>query len=150
MKGKRQEKILELISTYDIDTQEELSKKLLENGFNTTQGTISRDIRELKITKIPAANGRQKYAPMTRDDIRVSDKYKRVLSEGIIYIESAQNILVVKTVSGMAMACAAAIDSIGIKGIVGSIAGDDTIMCVVKEMSMVNDAIAELNKIIKK
>lgn len=150
MKGKRQEKILELISTYDIDTQEELSRKLLENGFNTTQGTISRDIRELKITKIPSANGRQKYAPMVNNDIHVSDKYRRVLSEGILHIESAQNILVVKTVSGMAMACAAAIDSIGIQGIVGSIAGDDTIMCVVKELSMVDNAIAELNKIIKK
>lgn len=150
MKGKRQEKILELISTYDIDTQEELSRKLQENGFHTTQGTISRDIRELKITKIPSSGGRQKYAPMMQHDVHVSDKYRRVLSEGILHIESAQNILVVKTVSGMAMACAAAIDSIGIQGIVGSIAGDDTIMCVVKELSMVNNAIEELNRIIKK
>ena len=82
MKGKRQEKILEIIRTNDIETQEELTKKLSEAGFSSTQGTVSRDIRELKLTKVTGANGRQKYAPIQAEDIHVSSKYKRVLSEG--------------------------------------------------------------------
>ena len=105
MKGKRQEKILEIIRTNDIETQEELTKKLSEAGFSSTQGTISRDIRELKLTKVTGANGKQKYAPIQTEDIHVSSKYKRVLSEGILHMDSAENILVIKTVPGMAMAC---------------------------------------------
>lgn len=149
MKGKRQEKILELIQAYDIETQEELSKRLSENGFMITQGTISRDIRELKITKVPAGNGKQKYAPMIMQNVNISDKYRRVLSEGILHIEKAQNILVVKTVSGMAMACAAALDHVTIPGLVGCIAGDDTVMCVAKDNTMADSVMSEMNKIIK-
>ena len=149
MKGKRQEKILELIEQYDIETQEELTKRLLEAGFSSTQGTVSRDIRELKLTKVAGPGGRKKYAPIITEDIHVSNKYRRVLSEAILHMESAENILVVKTVPGMAMACGAAIDSISIRGVVGCIAGDDTIMCVVKEASMVKDVINEINLIIK-
>ncbi len=150
MKGKRQEKILELIQTYDIETQEELSKKLSENGYETTQGTISRDIRELKITKVPDGKGRQKYSPMAvAVENNISDKYIRVLAEGIIHMESAQNILVLKTVSGMAMACAAALDHVPITGFVGCIAGDDTVMCVIKDVSMMRDAMTEIQKFIK-
>ncbi len=132
MKGKRQEKILELIREYDIETQDDLTKRLQKAGFSTTQGTISRDIRDLKLTKVMGENGKQKYTSIQNDNLHVSSKYKRVLSEGIVHMESAENILVVRTVPGMAMACAAAIDSIRIQGIVGCIAGDDTIMCVIK------------------
>ena len=89
MKGKRQEKILEIIRTNDIETQEELTKKLSEAGFSSTQGTVSRDIRELKLTKVTGANGRQKYAPIQAEDIHVSSKYKRVLSEGILHMDNA-------------------------------------------------------------
>ena len=88
MKGKRQEKILEIIRTNDIETQEELTKKLSEAGFSSTQGTVSRDIRELKLTKVTGANGRQKYAPIQAEDIHVSSKYKRVLSEGILHMDN--------------------------------------------------------------
>ena len=139
MKGKRQEKILEIIRTNDIETQEELTKKLSEAGFSSTQGTISRDIRELK----------QKYAPIQTEDIHVSSKYKRVLSEGILHMDNAENILVIKTVPGMAMACAAAIDSISLHGVLGCIAGDDTIMCVVKETPMVEEVMKEIDTIMK-
>ena len=158
MKGKRQEKILEIIRTNDIETQEELTKKLSEAGFSSTQGTVSRDIRELKLTKVTGANGRQKYAPIQAEDIHVSSKYKRVLSEGILHMDNAENILVLKTVPGMAMACAAAIDSISLHGvlgciapceILGTIAGDDTIMCVVKETSMVEEVMKEIDTIMK-
>ena len=132
MKTKRQRKIIELITNYDIETQEELAAKLVENGFNVTQATISRDIRELNLTKIATKGGKQKYAVQSSSDIVSNSKYMRVLKDGIITMDTAGNILVVKTVSGMAMAVAAALDAMQIKEILGCIAGDDTIMCVVK------------------
>ena len=132
MKTKRQRKIIELITNYDIETQEELAAKLVENGFNVTQATISRDIRELNLTKIATKGGKQKYAVQSSSDIVSNSMYMRVLNDGIITMDTAGNILVVKTVSGMAMAVAAALDAMQIKEILGCIAGDDTIMCVVK------------------
>ena len=132
MKTKRQRKIIELITNYDIETQEELAAKLVENVFNVTQATISRDIRELNLTKIATKGGKQKYAVQSSSDIVSNSKYMRVLNDGIITMDTAGNILVVKTVSGMAMAVAAALDAMQIKEILGCIAGDDTIMCVVK------------------
>ncbi len=149
MKGKRQEKILELIERYDIETQEELTRRLQEEGFSSTQGTISRDIRELKLTKVTGEGGRQKYAPVLTKDLHVSDKYRRVLSEAIIHMEGAGNLLVIKTVSGMAMACGAAIDSIAMKGVIGCIAGDDTLLCVIKDADQVADVISEIHLIVK-
>ena len=101
-----------------------------EAGFDVTQATVSRDIRELKLTKVPTGNGRQKYTILVHSDHYLSDKYIRVLKDGYVSMDVAQNILVVKTVSGMAMAVAAAIDAIKLKEIVGCIAGDDTIMLV--------------------
>lgn len=144
MKTKRQRKIIELITNYDIETQEELAAKLVENGFNVTQATISRDIRELNLTKIATKGGKQKYAVQSSSDIVSNSKYMRVLNDGIITMDTAGNILVVKTVSGMAMAVAAALDAMQIKEILGCIAGDDTIMCVVKhaeETDMVKEHI---------
>ena len=150
MKGKRQEKILEIIRTNDIETQEELTKKLSEAGFSSTQGTVSRDIRELKLTKVTGANGRQKYAPIQAEDIHVSSKYKRVLSEGIIHMDNAENILVLKTVPGMAMACAAAIDSISLHGVLGCIAGDDTIMCAIRTVEDTAVVMENIRKLVSR
>ncbi|MDO5146782.1 MAG: arginine repressor [Eubacteriales bacterium] len=149
MKGKRQEKILELIAAYDIETQEELTRRLQEEGFPSTQGTISRDIRELRLTKVSGADGKQKYAPIRTEDVHVSSKYRRILSEAILHMEGAGNILVIKTVPGMAMACGAALDSISMKGVVGCIAGDDAVMCVVREADLVSGVISEIQLIIK-
>ena len=109
-----------------------MAAKLVENGFNVTQATISRDIRELNLTKIATKGGKQKYAVQSSSDVVSNSKYMRVLNDGIITMDTAGNILVVKTVSGMAMAVAAALDAMQIKEILGCIAGDDTIMCVVK------------------
>ena len=146
MKTKRQRKIIELITNYDIETQEELAAKLVENGFNVTQATISRDIRELNLTKIATKGGKQKYAVQSSSDIVSNSKYMRVLNDGIITMDTAGNILVVKTVSGMAMAVAAALDAMQIKEILGCIAGDDTIMCAVRS---VDDTIIVMEKIKK-
>ena len=127
MKKNRHQKLKELVEQYEIETQDELAEKLKEAGFDVTQATVSRDIRELKV---PTGNGRQKYTILVHSDHYLSDKYIRVLKDGYVSMDVAQNILVVKTVSGMAMAVAAAIDAIKLKEIVGCIAGDDTIMLV--------------------
>lgn len=108
-----------------------------------TQATVSRDIRELKLTKIPTAGGRQKYAVITDAPENLSQKYERVLREGFLSMDMAQNILVIKTVSGMASAVCAAIDAMKMREIVGSIAGDDTIMCAIRT---VDDTYAVMKK----
>lgn len=149
MKRIRQAKILELIHQYEIETQEELAKKLLEAGLAVTQATISRDIRELSLTKVPGQNGRPKYASMDYGGGAApvyTDRYARVLQDGMISINQADNLVVIKTVSGMAMAVAAAVDALGMEEIVGSIAGDDTIMCAVKTASLVPAVIEKMKE----
>lgn len=132
VKKKRHEKINELVSQYEIDTQEELADRLCEAGYQVTQATVSRDIRELKLSKIPVGKGRQKYVAFTQDESHLGDKYIRVLREGYVSMDLAQNLLVMKTVSGMAMAVAAAVDALKIEEIVGCIAGDNTIMMAMR------------------
>mgnify|MGYP000450241199 CR=1 FL=1 len=101
MKTRRQAKILELIQQNNVETQEELSAYLEREGYQVTQATVSRDIRELKLTKIATDNGRQKYAVIADADTGMLEKYARVLREGYVSMDIAQNILVIKTVSGM-------------------------------------------------
>lgn len=132
MKKNRHRKIVEIIDKYDVETQEELAAYLKEAGFSVTQATVSRDIRELQLSKVPAGNGKQKYIVISQDDGKLGDKYIRVLRDGFSSMEMAQNILVIKTVSGMAMAVAAALDALKFSEIVGCIAGDDTIMVAVR------------------
>lgn len=131
MKKKRHKKIVELINRYEIETQEELADMLRKEGFEVTQATVSRDIRELKLSKVASAKGRQKYAVVGTDSA-LGDKYIRVLAEGMIGMDVASSLLVVKTVSGMAMAVAAALDAMNMQEIVGTIAGDDTIMLAIR------------------
>ena len=146
MKVNRHAKIIELINKYQIETQEELAAYLNQEGFKVTQATVSRDIRDLKLTKVPSDNGRQKYAVLQSEQLRMSEKYIRILSDGYVSMDYAQNILVIKTVSGMAMAVAAAIDDMDFPEIVGTIAGDDTIMCALKS---VDEAILLMEKLKK-
>ena len=138
MKTNRQSKIIEIIQKNEVETQDELSALLEKDGFRVTQATVSRDIRELKLTKIPTAGGRQKYAVITDAPENLSKKYERVLREGFLSMDMAQNILVIKTVSGMASAVCAAIDAMKMREIVGSIAGDDTIMCAIRTVDEKN------------
>lgn len=131
MKIDRHNKILEIINTNDIETQEELANFLNNEGYNVTQATVSRDIKEMKLTKM-SVNGRQKYVAFKNVETDLNNKYKRVLKDGFTSMDMAQNILVIKTVSGMAMAVAAALDAMEWNEIVGTIAGDDTIMCAIR------------------
>lgn len=132
MKKSRHQRIKELVEQFEIETQEELADRLKNDGYPVTQATVSRDIRELKLSKVPIGDGRQKYTILVQSDHYLNDKYIRVLKDGFVSMDMAQNILVMKTVSGMAMAVAAAIDAMKFKEIVGSIAGDDTIMMAVR------------------
>lgn len=150
MKVERHSKIVELIGKYEIETQEELAEKLNQSGFNVTQATVSRDIRELKLTKIQGENGRQRYMVLESPRGTSAIKYIRILKDGFMSMDMAQNILVIKTVAGMAMAVAsrAAATAIAIhfQEVVGCIAGDDTIMCAVRS---VDDTIIVMEKIKK-
>lgn len=148
MKKTRHGKIIELIQKYDVETQEELAARLRDAGFEVTQATVSRDIRELKLSKVPAAGGRQKYVVLKQDDGHMGDKYIRVLRDGFVSMDMAQNILVMKTVSGMAMAVAAALDALKFTEIVGCIAGDDTIFLAVRTVEETQALMEKLHNIL--
>jgi transcriptional regulator of arginine metabolism len=148
MKINRHAKIIELINTYQIGTQEELAEYLNREGFKVTQATVSRDIRDLKLTKVPAENGRQRYAVHQENEPQMSERYIRVLREGFVSMDMAQNILVIKTVSGMAMAVGASIDALNWNEVVGCIAGDDTIMCAIRSVEDTVVVMDKINKIV--
>ena len=149
MKTKRQSKILELIRNNDIETQEELQAHLVQAGFAVTQATVSRDIRDMKLTKISTNYGKQNYVALSDNTEDLSEKYVRVLKDGYVSMDMAQNILVIKTVSGMAGAVCASIDAMNIHEIVGSIAGDDTIMCAIRTTEDTVAIMKKLRKIIE-
>lgn len=149
MKIKRHSKIIELINTYDIETQEELAQRLEDSGFVVTQATVSRDIRDLKLSKVVYGDGKQKYSLMPKQD-GISEKYLKILKEAFISMDMAQNILVVKTVSGMAMAVAAALDSLQMSEIVGCIAGDDTIIAAIRSVDDTVTVMERIRKLIYK
>ncbi len=134
MKGRRQDKILELIEKYEITTQEELAERLNREGFSVTQATVSRDIRELHLSKVLSEDGRQRYAAMPGKEDTVAGRYMDAFRAGFVSMDMAQNILVIRTASGMAGAVAAALDAMNFTEIVGSIAGDDTIMCAIRSV----------------
>lgn len=146
MKQKRQAKILSIIEQYDIETQDELLEKLAEAGFTTTQATISRDIREINLTKVVVAGGRQKYTLGKSTSHESIESYRKVLSAGILSMVPAENLIVIKTVSGMAMAVAAALDNVEINGLLGSIAGDDTIFLAVRSKDMTDAVMKTIDR----
>ena len=142
---------MELIAENEIETQEEIARLLNESGYNVTQATVSRDLRELKLTKVTVERGRQKYIELQQPgtENKMIDKYVRILQNGFVSVDNAMNIIVIRTVAGMAMAVAAALDALHIDGIVGSIAGDDAIMCAVRTLKDTENVIKKLRKIIE-
>ena len=148
MKINRHAKIYEIINKYNIETQEELADLLNQQGYKVTQATVSRDIRDLKLTKVQTKEGRQKYVALKTTQSELAEKYARILKDGFVSMDSAMNILVIKTVSGMAMAVAAAIDEIGWTEIVGSIAGDDTVMCAIRTLEDVSAVMDKMRKVV--
>ena len=148
MKIARHAQIIKLISQYDIETQEELAQKLEETGFAVTQATVSRDIRQLKLTKVPKENGGFRYAVLQNSAPEMGARYVRVLKEAFVSGDAAQNIVVVHTVSGMAMAAAKVLDELNWSEIVGCIAGDDVIMCVARDDDSALLILEKLKKIL--
>lgn len=147
MKEQRQSKILSLIQKNEIETQEELAENLEKAGFKVTQATVSRDIRELKLTKVAGKNNTQKYVALINYENQISEKVIRVFKAGFVSMDIAQNILVIRTLTGMGNAVAAAIDAFNHEEIVGTIAGDDTIFCAIRnteDMSIVIDKFQEV------
>ncbi|HBA62269.1 MAG TPA: arginine repressor [Lachnospiraceae bacterium] len=148
MKVDRHVKIAELINKYDIETQEELAERLNREGFRVTQATVSRDIRDMKLSKVPTEDGRQKYSVLHTSHMELTEKYMRVLKDGYISMDMAQNILVLKTAPGMAMAVAAAVDAMKWQEVVGCIAGDDTIMCAIRTMEDTLEVMEKIKRIV--
>ncbi len=146
MKLERQSKIIELITKNDIETQEELAKKLIESGFDVTQATISRDIRELKIVKTVNEKGRNRYTIILGKEDHLNTKLIQVLKAGYVNAILAEQLIIIKTNTGMAMGVATAIDNMMVEGAIGSIAGDDTIFLATRSKE---DAIACLSAIKK-
>lgn len=148
MKEQRQSKILNLIKQYEIETQEELAESLEESGFKVTQATVSRDIRELKLTKVASKSKGQKYVALANYENQISEKVIRVFKAGFVSIDVAQNILVIKTLVGMGNAVAAAIDAFNFEEVVGTLAGDDTIFCAIREKEMMEDIIKKFEEVL--
>ncbi|SES30118.1 transcriptional regulator, ArgR family [Butyrivibrio fibrisolvens] len=147
MKKNRHSKIIELIENNEVETQEQLADLLKKDGYDVTQATVSRDIRELRLTKVQTGDGRQKYRVMDHNDEELQDKYIKVLQSGFVSMDKAGNMVVLRTVSGMAMAVAAALDALHLSQIIGCIAGDDTIFAAIRteeDVQEVMDRIREM------
>ena len=149
MKSKRHSKILELIAEYEIDTQEELLGKLNENGFKVTQATVSRDIKELRLVKVQVGAGYKYSLNSTKESVDMSFKFHAVFSESVLSVDYAGNLVVIKCYPGMANAACAALDSVQWGAVVGTIAGDDTILCVMREKDPASKFAAQLKKLLK-
>lgn len=149
MKYSRHAKILEIIEKNSIETQEELAEKLKGMGMDVTQATVSRDIKELRLIKVMTEDGKYKYATLAKSDNIVSNRLMNIFSECYVSSDYANNIVVVKTLPGMASAAASAIDSLKHSEVVGSIAGDDTIMIVCRAEKIAEDIVNKFNKMAK-
>ena len=132
MKYQRHSRIIQIISENAIETQDQLIEKLAEFGMEVTQATISRDIRELKLIKVSTENGGYRYAMTPKEDVSSASKYRTILLQSVVRAEAACNLVVVKTFPGMAQACAAAVDGMAWSEIVGTLAGDDTIVLIMR------------------
>lgn len=155
MKNLRQKKILELINKYDIETQGELTQLLEKNGFTATQATVSRDIKELRLIKVSTSGSsdvKYKYAAnslSTEIDSRLGNRFKNILSETVVSVKYASNIVVLKTYAGMAQGAGAAIDALEVPTLIGSVAGDDNVIIIMATEDDAKDFTKKLQKSIK-
>ena len=149
MRYSRQNKIIELISTYEIDTQEKLAALLRENGFEVTQATISRDIKDLQLVKTLSGSGKYKCAVNQSKDMPVSDRFVKIFKETITSFAASGNLIVVKTLSGCAAAAGEAIDNSGLPHIIGSIAGDNTLLLVADSQDSIPEIMQEFQDMLQ-
>ena len=145
MKYNRHKLILELVTQKSIETQEELAQLLRDRGVKVTQATVSRDIREMNLTKVTGENGKQKYIVLDASGIpNMVGRYARRLNEAVLGADTARNLLILRTNPGLASAVGAALDALGLTGLVGTLAGDDTVFCAFKEDE---DAVAAIDEL---
>ena len=150
MKLSRHSKILDLISKYNIDTQEELAKRLSEAGYNVTQATVSRDIKNLKLVKVLDDSGIYKYAQSGSKEASATEKnLNSILVNSVVTVEYALNTVVIKTHAGMAQAVGFVVDSLGFDEILGCVAGDDTIICVTRSEKMAENLTDKIKLLVK-
>ena len=148
MKKERHAKILELIDKYNISTQEELLTRLLDCGVEVTQATVSRDIKELRLVKTLSSKGKYRYSTGRDNAKSISSKFYSLFSDSVVSVESAQNIIVIKCITGMAQAVCAAMDTLNFSGVVGTLAGEDTILVVCKTNELADERQEEFKKLI--
>ena len=150
MKNDRQSMILEIISQENIETQEQLLARLQERGINSTQATISRDIKQLHLIKEPVGHGQYRYTVSSqRNRLNVADKLRTIFRESIISVDFAQNIVVIKTMAGLANAAAAALDGMDVPDMVGTLAGDDTALLVMKDLEAARGFCEDIHEMLK-
>ena len=150
MKSKRQAKIMEIISTTNVETQEQLLQLLQEAGFTSTQATISRDIKELRLVKELTGRGGYRYTLTERKTVSGLDtRLRNIFKEGVTAVDVAQNIVVVRTMPGLASAACSALDGMEIHGMVGSLAGDDTGILIMRDNAAAQQFSSEVHKLLK-
>lgn len=151
MKAKRQAEILRMITQQDVETQEQLQELLSKQGIQVTQATISRDIKELNLVKQPAADGAYRYVVSTVTPVRhaFAGRMQNIFREGVTFCDVAQNIVVVKTMPGLAPGAAAALDGMGLDGLVGSLAGDDTVLLIMRTNLLADSLCKELESMLR-
>ncbi|WZL71431.1 arginine repressor [Clostridiaceae bacterium 35-E11] len=149
MKYARHSKILEIIENHEVETQEELAELLKKNNINVTQATVSRDIKELRLIKVLAKNGRYKYASMKQQETAISDRFVKIFKDSILSIDHASNIVVLKTLIGAGQAACAALDALDLNEVVGTIAGDDTIFILVRKQEDIEELVNQFKKLIQ-
>ena len=147
MRYSRQNMVLELIESNEIETQEQLCQLLRESGYNVTQATVSRDIKELQLVKKLSSSGRYKYV-QSKDEGPISGRFVKIFKETITSVEAAGNIVAIKTLSGCGSAAAEAIDSLGIEHLVGSVAGDNTILIVIDDEKNVSEIVDKFKELL--
>ena len=150
MKSVRHDLILDIIDKKDIETQEELAAELKARGVKVTQATVSRDIKELRLLKVLSENGGYKYATAERAEKGMSERFIRILAESVTTIESAVNLIVIKTISASAQAAAEAIDSLKWPELLGTIAGDNTILVIARSEEAVESVVSRFHALIKR
>jgi len=148
-KSQRHAAIMETIQKQSVHTQEELLERLVSQGFETTQATISRDIKDLKIVKVADADGSYRYSVSTSEDGSFASKLKTIFTEAVYNADCAGNIVVLKTYAGMGNAAGAAVDSMKMPGVVGTLAGDDTLFIVARAPEKAEKICAELSQLLK-
>lgn len=150
MKSKRHSKIIEIINTKSVETQEELAEELKLAGFDVTQATVSRDIKTLRLIKTQDADGRYKYSIINQERNDMVDKLTSIFANTVIHVENIDKMVVVKTLSGSASAAAEAIDTLQLGEIAGTIAGDNTIFIVVRTLDKAEELVDKMLKMMKR